>query len=401
VSTAPRLRIGVAGTGRRGREHLETLAALGDRFEVAAVCDVSAPSAEAAAAASGATPYTRLTDFFDKGNLHVVLITTPRETHHLVVRMAADRGLHMLIETPLGQTRRMMDEICEDVYRTGVKVEVAENMWRRPPERLARQALDAGLVGKVIRVSSYYDDAGDNHVYHTMSRMRGYAGADVDEVRAYAREFVGTATGAQGSPGTESWSHALLSFANGVLGSLTFVNTWAGPLRGGHPRFFSIEGTEGFILAGLGSSNMLRRMEEGKPVDYPLRIENRRIGEQDVPWRYSYGTSPELEYVSPYGDRALHHGEVQGRWWDAISRADELDSIYRAVVTNEPPDYDLERARRDVELAIIVAESARLDRPLAGRLESDETGWERERHEAFRRQWGFDPFDHAAFQAWQ
>lgn len=382
---------------------METISALLDRFDLVAVCDLSEPVAQEIAASAGARAYSNLKEFFAREKLDVVVITTPRETHHLVAKMAADHGVHMLVETPLGQTRQMMDFLCNAVGQSGVKAEVGENMWRRPPERLTRKVLDAGLIGKVLRLSSYYDDAGDNHCYHTMSRMRVFAGAEVEEVMAYSRTFSEIVPTLRGqAPTGEIWTHAVLSFSNGIMGSVTYANTWTTPLRAGHPRFFSIEGTEGFIVTGLGSPNRLRRVEEGRAVDYPLQIETRRVGDQDVPSRFSYQTDPAIEFVNPFDDRVLHQGGLEGRWWDAISRADELDSIYRAVTTNGEPAYGLARARRDQELSIVITESARLNQPLAGALEDDgETVWEHEQHEAFRRQWGFDPFkDASEFMSW-
>jgi len=389
----PRLRIGVAGVGGRGRDHLETLAALTDRFDLVAVCDLSEAAAQAVGASSGVPAYANLEEFFAKSRLDVVVIATPRDTHHLVAKMAAAYGVHMLIETPLAQTRQMMDFLCDAVSASGVKAEVAENMWRRPPERLSRMAVEAGLIGKVLRVSSYYDDAGDNHCYHTMSRMRIYAGADVQEVSAHSRVFGEIETGTGQEPtGGEAWTHATLSFANGVLGSCTYISTWVRPLRSGHPRFFSVEGTDGFLVNGHGSPNVLRRVEGGRAVDYPLQTESVQIGEQDVPSRFLFRTDPELVFRQPFDDRALTNAS-EGRWWDAISRADELDSIYRAVTTGSEPDYGLARARRDQELSIVIMESARTNEPLPGRIESDEeTVWEHGAHDAFRRRWGFDPF---------
>jgi hypothetical protein len=234
-----------------------------------------------------------------------------------------------------------------------------------------------------------------------MSRMRILAGADVTEARAFSRSYKGIVAGRAGASGDETWSHALLLYANNVLGSVTYVTDWTGPLHGGHPRFMSVEGTTGFVISGMGSPNMLRRVEDNRAVDYPMCIESRRIDGEEVPQRFYYETSPQVEVMNPFSDRVLDEDGSGGRW-DGIARADELASIHRAVTTGAEPAYGLARARRDQELSIVVAEAARLGRPLPGRLEYEgETVWEAEQHEAFRRRWGFGPFDDAAFQAWQ
>ena len=321
--------------------------------------------------------------------MQVVVIATPAETHHLVAKAVAERGVHMLIETPLGTTRAMMDFTAEVVARAGVKVEVGENMLRRPTEQLNQKVLEAGLIGDVVRVSSYYESAGQDSCYHTMSLLRTYAGADVGEVRGFARRTE------LGPSVAETWTQAELFYANGVLGSCTYVTGWMGPSRRGHPRFMSVEGTEGFIVTGDGDMNMLRRVEQGAPVSYPKQIEVRQHGDQQIPQRYYYETKPETEYLNPFGDRVLTDSASTGSASDGIARAAELRSIHRAVTSASAPEYTIPMARRDQELSIAIAESARLERPLRPDQLSGETRWEREQHEAFRKQWGADPFKDA------
>ena len=53
-----------------------------------------------------------------------------------------------------------MDFIGETAARAGVPVEVGENMWRRPTEHLNQQVIGAGLIGKVLRVSSFVPPQG-------------------------------------------------------------------------------------------------------------------------------------------------------------------------------------------------------------------------------------------------
>ena len=150
--------------------------ALPDLYQLAAVCDVSTESAASAASLAGARAYTDVRDLLSREALDVVVITTPRETHHVMVKIVAEARVNMLVETPLATTRAMMDVIRDTIASSGLKVEAAENMWRRPAEQLNRQAIAAGLIGDVVRVTSHYGPAGGNSCYHTMSLMRSYAG---------------------------------------------------------------------------------------------------------------------------------------------------------------------------------------------------------------------------------
>src|SRR5205814_925957 len=129
--------------------------------------------------------------------------------------------------------------------------------------------------------------------------------ADVEEIRGFTRQYPKIAHRA-GELLDEQWTRAEVVYANGIVGSLTYVTNWTLPLRGGHPRFFSVEGTDGFITTGQGTSpNMLRRVEQGQAVDYPLRVETHRVGDLDVPTRFSYETDPPVELPNPFADRVL------------------------------------------------------------------------------------------------
>ena len=167
-----RLRLGLVGAGRRAQAHLQTIVALDDRFELVAVCDVSEAAVGAVAQHTGAAAYTDLDEFFRQAKLEAVDIVTPPDAHHVIARAAADYRVPMLVETPIAPTRPMAGLMIEAAERAKVPLEVAENVWRWPAERLARRVLDTGLLGPVLRVYCLYVTGG----YHAMNLVRTYAG---------------------------------------------------------------------------------------------------------------------------------------------------------------------------------------------------------------------------------
>lgn len=379
------MRIGVLGAGRRGTEHIRSILALSDLYDLVAVCDVSAAAAAAAGTLADARPHGSPRELFSQESLDAVVITTPRETHHLMVKLAAEYGTNMLIETPLATTRPMMDVIeKEAAYHPELKIEVAENMWRRPAEPLNRQAIAAGLIGEVLRVNSFYGPAGGNSCYHTMSLMRSYAGADVEELQGQTQADVGKAT----------WTQGLLRYANGVVGSITYTSNWTGPVRRGHPRFFSVEGTGGFLITGDCPGHTLRTIEGGVPRDYPKQMESHAEGGREEMIRLYYETEPSIEFRNPFPGHTADDREER-RLYDEVARAAELASLHRAVTTDSLPDYGVAAARRDMELSILLTESAR--RGISLRASTDllgpETEWEQEEHESFRKTYGADPIN--------
>lgn len=406
-----RLRIGLVGAGRRGRQHAATITELPDLYELVGVCDLDGNSARAladwvaarAALAAGdhdarpdsPHPYTSLRDFLVRESLDGVLIATPPDTHHLAAVAAAEAGVPMLVETPLALTRAMMDLIGERAERAGVPVEVGENYGRRPAEQLNRVAIQSGAIGQLLHLSAFNAPANHGTVYHTMSLFRLYANSDVAEVQAVDRTHrLPSAASAQGegstaaataspAPASEVWTDAQLTFDHGVTASLSFVSTWASPLRRGRPRIVTVDGTDGHLSAA-DTTMVLHRLEEGGGVDYPLEVETTP---DSVPVAFAYRAGAGIEYRSPFPDRRLTESAGAG---DGIARAVQLRVLYEAVTAGAPVGHPVAEARRSQEVGIALVESARLGRAISSHL-GEETVWEREQHRAFRERWGADP----------
>lgn len=397
METKRRLRTGLIGTGVRGPAYVSTICELADYFEFAGVCDLELARAEATANRIGVKAYSDMARFFLEQALDLVVITTPGATHHLVAKAAAERGINMLMEVPLAPTRAMMDMIEDIATRAGVQVELAENYaFRRPADRLNGQVIQAGLLGDVLRVSSYNAPAGGGHesCHHTMSLLRLYAGSDVAEIQAFSQRNPAKGVPQDGSfASTETWTEALLLFENGVTGWCNYVSSWATPLRWGRPRVVTIDGSDGFIVSDDQGANRLRLLRDGRQNEYALKKESQSAGGKEVPTRYYYETDPAMEFVNPFGTAVTTDVTMTGVA-DGLARADALMSIYRAVTTGSSPRYGIAQARRDQELSILLTESARLERRIPARLTA-ETKWEREELEAFRRLWGVDPLKDA------
>jgi hypothetical protein len=201
-----------------------------------------------------------------------------------------------------------------------------------------------------------------------MSLFQLYAGADVEEISAWA------------TPGSnESWVNALLTFANGLSASCEYVTTWTKPHRWGRPRVITVEGTHGYIVSEGGGPSRLHRVENGAGVDYPMKIAARRESEREIPAQFFYETRPPVEFLSPFADRVMTDVEKDGVA-DGLARAAELTSLYRGVTEGGEPEFGIARARRAQELGIAVIEAARIGRPLKAKL-GEETLWERKQHE--------------------
>jgi len=315
-----------------------------------------------------------------------------------VVALAAEHGVHLLMETPVAPTRAMIDYLQDGTSRAGVQVEVGENSWRHPVHRLNRAALDAGLIGQPLRTTIFHEMGGHPDMfYHATNLMRYYAGTSAagTEVRAFEmRSEVELLRDESGRPvNPEVWMQMILRFPNGVHGVNTQVSTWSGPLRRAHPRSITIEGTGGLVVGGRQATNALHRLENQAEAMYPLQIDVIERAGRRIPTRYAYETQPVVEWANPFVDWPIPYGEAACGVEDDVARAAELKNLYDAVASGGPVAYAIADARQDQELSIAINESARLGgQPVTLPLGS-ETPWERQQHEAFRQKFGCDPFE--------
>src|SRR5438045_1230405 len=110
---ADRLRVGVIGCGLIAQVmHLNYLRELSDRFEVAAVCDLSAEVRAACAREYGVTEQYESWQELVTRPLDAVLVLTSG-SHAPIAVAAAQAGLHVLVEKPMcfsvAEGRQMID----------------------------------------------------------------------------------------------------------------------------------------------------------------------------------------------------------------------------------------------------------------------------------------------------
>lgn len=142
------VRIGVVGAGMIAAEHLKHIEANG-QAELVAVCDIVPRLAEAAAAQYGAVPYTQADDMLDKERLDALFLCVPPFAHGDIEETAARKGIHLLVEKPLGlhmdEVRRKAAVISEAgiLTSTGYCLRYMETVQR------ARQYLEGKEIGMV------------------------------------------------------------------------------------------------------------------------------------------------------------------------------------------------------------------------------------------------------------
>ncbi len=333
-----KLRIAVIGAGRRAAGGwLPVIATFEDQLELVAVCNTGNPRGEEVANKYHTRWYTQLESMLDKEKPNIVAIAVNPSHTYEVAMPILERGISLVTETPIAAKLDQADAMIAQAQETGAKLEVAENLYRVPQERLKRQMILEGVFGQVWRGQN------DNrtHNYHAVSLIRSYIGFDVPIVSVIGvqGEFpVADHLYRERPTNKERSRHAILKFANGALGFHSFTSlSFGSPLRGRSSTFFYAE-------RGMGWDNELLLLV-GESENRSLLIERvtcEVAGKQIL----DKMVAGEFVWDNPFTSYKLSDGQ--------ISIASELMSLVEAVREGKEPEYGALNGRidREVDLAI-------------------------------------------------
>lgn len=254
------LRMGIAGVGIGGA-HGATIQKSG-LGETVAVCDRDAAKlqwrVETYAKEMNFTPkgYTDFAEMVQKEKLDGVVISTPSGVHHQQAVVAAQHGVHVLVDKPLDITREHIAAIETAVKKSGILCGVNYPMRFQPAFWNVRQAIEQGLFGKLLLVDvrlkwfrdqAYYDKGGwrgtwamdgggslMNQGAHPMDILTWFAGKPL-QVR-------GDFAALNHKIETEDWAAAIAEFEGGVRSSIT---TTTNVFPKNDRIFFEVHGTLG------------------------------------------------------------------------------------------------------------------------------------------------------------
>ena len=207
-----RVRFGLVGCGGMGRRHLAGYAELMrsdfQNVELVAVCDLNEHNADELAdetlKLTGSRPrvfqsIATMVEALD--GLTAVDIVTDVRGHHRVGIECLERGLHAMIEKPLGLTMRACNLMLKAARRTDRVLSVAENFRRDPMNRLVRALIDDGAIGDPHMMIEASVRGGDRMVITPWRHMKSHGGITLDvgvHSADIMRYFLGEAEDAAG-----------------------------------------------------------------------------------------------------------------------------------------------------------------------------------------------------------
>lgn len=384
-----RLRIAVVGAGRRSRAHLPVIAKLSHLFELVAICDSLPENAQRAGEQYGVPWYSDLKRMLRERQPDVCDVVVPGEAHHVVAAAIAAAGSHLLVETPIAVSLPAIDLMIAAAREHRVRLEVAENVWRYPYERLKQAVLGSGLAGDAIRGYCVYPTGG----YHAVNGARVYPGGRAKQVwgrvENWSVPLVVDHAGRQIT--AEEWSVGWIAFDNGHTAVVEYSNTYSSVLRREGPRYIGFAGTRGYAYSpSYAQPGTVYLVADNAARAYPMREENAEVNGVSVPKRFFVETDPVIAYENPFWEQGVTAGE--------IAVAAELASIHRAVVEDTEPEYGAANARHDQEIVFALHESSDTGKPVELPL-TGLTRHEQRVHRRFQADFGHDILDVEALLA--
>jgi predicted dehydrogenase len=373
------VRVAIVGTAARS-DYLygPLLKGMPDHVELVSVWGRSEDSAKRLGASLGVPHYTDLDRLIRETAPRIGIVSVAYDANGQVGLMAAEHGLHLLLETPIAHDLREADAIVEAATARGLKIEVSEQFHRRPIEQLKLRLIASGLFGRVF--SSFNDFGG--HGYHGVSVMRSYLGFDAvpvqvtGAVRDYPLAAQWSRLQGTDGPRTETQEHGLIEFADGRLGIFHWTSVgYDSPLRWWRGSRFLAERGMGISGGSFGDPiDQLTLLAPGGEAPRQITIERRleridggalvamvaHTGDADVPI---------VRWDNPFRPAVQGHGT---QWHDdEIGVAGCILSLVEAVRTGGKPTYGAAQARLDQEIILAIRRSSEEGgRPVTLSLES-------------------------------
>jgi UDP-N-acetyl-2-amino-2-deoxyglucuronate dehydrogenase len=146
-------RFGLIGAGGAAALHVPAMRTL-PGVEVAAVADVDRRRGETLAARFGIPEVYESTEaLLAKASVDALAVLSPHHLHLPAVRLAAERGVHVLVEKALAPTIRDADIMIETCRRHGVILGGVLQYRFTPGARGLRQAVQGGSLGRIFLAS--------------------------------------------------------------------------------------------------------------------------------------------------------------------------------------------------------------------------------------------------------
>jgi len=231
-------RIAVIGAGLIGRKHIAVLRAGRPEYTLAGVADPS-PAAMREAAEHGYACYPGIEALLDAERPAGAIIAVPNQAHVAAGLACIARGIPILVEKPIADSVAEARRLVETAERAGIPTLTGHHRRHNPIMRRAADLIADGGLGRIVAVNGLWLSRKPEDYFNVTWRREPGGGPvlinaihDIDCLRMLCGDVVSvraaTSGATRGFP-VEDTAAAVLSFANGAIGTLLVSDTAAGP----------------------------------------------------------------------------------------------------------------------------------------------------------------------------
>lgn len=248
-------RIGLVGCGGIARAHIEGYRAIADDIcEVVAGCDINQENLDNYCEKYGVPlKFTDPKDLINSGEVDVIALLTPPAIRSDVIFPAFERGIHMLVEKPFGESLPDAISFVEAAEKAGVKLAVNQELRFMPNILKAKEIIDSGELGDIrfiahdhfqnrTRTGGWRKDEERLEIsifsIHVLDRIRWLMGKPPETVSAVTRYWDTNVRG-------ETFTSLTIQFAGETMG--TMVSNWHSPTM--PESRIRVDGTKGSLIS--------------------------------------------------------------------------------------------------------------------------------------------------------
>ena len=232
MNKSSKIGVGVIGTGRIGKLHIEHLARNIPEAELIAICSLDAVGIESLTKQFNIPKTTKdYAALLADPRIDAVLVASSTDTHVEISQAAAKAGKHVFCEKPISLDLEQIDETLAIVEEAGIKFQVGFNRRFDASFERIREAVASGEIGEphIMRITSrdpapppieYVKVSGGiflDMTIHDFDMARYLIGDEVVEVYATGGVRVDPKIGEAGDIDT---TVITLRFRNGVIATI-------------------------------------------------------------------------------------------------------------------------------------------------------------------------------------
>ena len=146
------IRLGIVGFGYMGHWHLRNAPRVDD-VKVVAAYDTD-PAKVEEARSIGLRGYDTLEGILADGEVNLILVATPNDSHCALACAAMDAGKNVICEKPVAMSLKEVDRMIAASQRNGVLFTVHQNRRWDKDYRIMREVVESGTLGRVYSIQS-------------------------------------------------------------------------------------------------------------------------------------------------------------------------------------------------------------------------------------------------------